>query len=255
MVSVKRIIPCLDIKDGRVVKGVNFVNIRDAGDPAEIAAYYDKNGADELIFLDINATHENRGTMLDVVKKVASCINIPLTVGGGIKTVEDIRMLLEVGTSKISVGSAAVRNPSLIKEASIEFGRQRVIVAIDARKNPVKNIWEVYQNGGRINTEMDAVEWAVKACEMGAGEILLTSMDKDGTKDGYDLELTRRVSEAVGVPIIASGGAGRLEDFYDALTSGKADAVLAASLLHFREVTIPDVKNYLFSRGIAVRIK
>jgi len=250
----KRIIPCLDIKDGRVVKGVNFVNIRDAGDPVESASYYDEAGADELAFLDINATHENRGIMLDVVKKVAERVFIPLTVGGGIRTVEDFRELLKAGADKVSINSAAFRNPSLIRDAAKAFGRQCVVVAIDARKNPEKNIWEVWLNGGRINTGADAIEWAIRACELGAGEILLTSMDKDGTRDGYDLDLTRQVSEAVGVPVIASGGAGKMEHFYEALTVGKADAVLAASLFHFREITIPDLKNYLSSRSIPVRI-
>ena len=253
----KRIIPCLDIKEGRVVKGVNFINIKDAGDPVEIASFYDAEGADELAFLDINATHENRGILIDVVKKVADCIFIPFTVGGGIRTTADIKELLEAGADKVSINSAAVRNPELIREAAKQFGRQCIVIAIDCKKsvdeegNPK---WEVYLNGGRVNTGLDAIEWAKEAEKMGAGEILLTSMDKDGTKDGYDIEATRRISEVVNIPVIASGGAGKLEHFKEAITEGKADAVLAASLFHFKEIAIPDLKKYLKSEGIEVRL-
>lgn len=248
----KRIIPCLDVKNGRVVKGVNFVNLRDAGDPVECAIEYDKKGADELVLLDITATHEGRGTMLDIVSRVANSIFIPFTVGGGIRTTEDFKELLRAGADKISVNSAAVRNPDLINEAAYKFGSQCVVCAIDAKRRE-QGGWEVYLNGGRLPTGIDAVSWAQEAVSRGAGEILLTSMDCDGKKTGYDLELTRAVSERVGVPVIASGGAGALEHFYDALTVGKADAVLAASLFHFNEIPIETLKVYLSEKGIPVR--
>lgn len=247
----KRIIPCLDVKNGRVVKGVSFVDLRDAGDPVECAAAYDKQGADELVLLDITATHEGRSTMIDIVSKVANTVFIPFTVGGGIKSVDDFKELLRAGADKISVNSAAVRNPDLINEAAYKFGSQCVVVAIDAKKT--ENSWEVYLNGGRIPTGIDAVEWAKEAERRGAGEILLTSMDKDGQKSGYDIELTRAVSESVGIPVIASGGAGKAEHFFDAFTHGKADAVLAASLFHFNELPIPVLKEYLAKNNISVR--
>lgn len=249
----KRIIPCLDVKDGRVVKGVSFVGLRDAGDPVECAAAYDKAGADELVLLDITATHEGRSTMIDIVRRVAETVFIPFTVGGGIKTVDDFTELLRAGADKISVNSAAVRNPDLINEAAYKFGSQCVVCAIDAKKTD-DNKWEVYLNGGRIPTGIDAIEWAVEAEKRGAGEILLTSMDQDGQKNGYDLELTKAVSESVGIPVIASGGAGAKEHFYDAFTVGKADAVLAASLFHFNELPIPELKKYLLEKEISVRI-
>ncbi len=249
----KRIIPCLDVKDGRVVKGVSFVGLRDAGDPVECAAAYDKAGADELVLLDITATHEGRSTMIDIVKRVAETVFIPFTVGGGIKTVDDFTELLRAGADKISVNSAAVRNPDLINEAAYKFGSQCVVCAIDAKKTN-NNKWEVYLNGGRIPTGIDAVEWAVEVEKRGAGEILLTSMDQDGQKNGYDLELTKAVSESVGIPVIASGGAGAKEHFYDAFTVGKADAVLAASLFHFNELPIPKLKKYLDEKEISVRM-
>lgn len=248
----KRIIPCLDIRDGRVVKGVSFVNIRDAGDPVECAAIYDKAGADELVLLDITATHEGRKNMIDIVERVADTIFIPFTVGGGISTVEDFKVLLRAGADKISVNSAAVRNPNLINEAAYKFGSQCVVCAIDAKRN--NGGFEVYLNGGRIPTGIDAVKWAQEAVERGAGEILLTSMDCDGQKNGYDLELTSAISRTVDVPVIASGGAGKLEHFYDAFTKGSADAVLAASLFHFRELEICDLKNYLADNGVTVRL-
>lgn len=248
----KRIIPCLDVKNGRVVKGVNFVNLRDAGDPVECAIEYDKKGADELVLLDITATNEGRGTMIDIVSRVANSIFIPFTVGGGIRTTEDFKELLRAGADKISVNSAAVRNPDLINEAAYKFGSQCVVCAIDAKRRE-QGGWEVYLNGGRLPTGIDAVTWAQEAVSRGAGEILLTSMDCDGKKTGYDLELTRAVSERVGVPVIASGGAGALEHFYDALTVGKADAVLAASLFHFNEIPIEILKAYLSEKGIPVR--
>lgn len=249
----KRIIPCLDVKDGRVVKGVSFVGLRDAGDPVECAAAYDKEGADELVLLDITATHEGRSTMIDIVKRVAETVFIPFTVGGGIKTVDDFTELLRAGADKISVNSAAVRNPNLINEAAYKFGSQCVVCAIDAKKTN-DNKWEVYLNGGRISTGIDAVEWAVEVEKRGAGEILLTSMGQDGQKNGYDLELTKAVSESVGIPVIASGGAGAKEHFYDAFTVGKADAVLAASLFHFNELPIPELKKYLDEKEISVRM-
>ena len=248
----KRISPCLDVKNGRGVKGVNFVNLRDAGDPVECAIEYDKKGADELVLLDISATNEGRGTMIDIVSRVANSIFIPFTVGGGIRTTEDFKELLRAGADKISVNSAAVRNPDLINEAAYKFGSQCVVCAIDAKRRE-QGGWEVYLNGGRLSTGIDAVAWAQEAVSRGAGEILLTSMDCDGKKTGYDLELTRAVSERVGVPVIASGGAGALEHFYDALTVGKADAVLAASLFHFNEIPIETLKAYLSERGIPVR--
>ena len=250
----KRIIPCLDIKNGRVVKGVNFVNLIDAGDPVEVAKAYNAMRADEIVFLDITATHEGRNTMYDVIAKAAEQVFIPLTVGGGISSVEHFRNLLKLGSDKISVNSAAVRNPNLITEAALRFGSQCVVTAIDAKKNN-KGSFDVYLNGGRINTEIDAISWAQQAEKLGAGEILLTSMDCDGTKAGYDLELTRRVAEAVSIPVIASGGAGKMEHFSDVLSDkGKADAALAASLFHFKEMEIKDLKQYLLSQGIQVRL-
>ena len=248
----KRIIPCLDVKNGRVVKGVSFVDLIDAGDPVECAKAYDKQGADELVFLDIMASHEGRSTMLDVVKRVAQSVFIPFTVGGGIKTVDDFKELLRAGADKISVNSAAVRNPDLINEAAYKFGSQCVVVAIYAKRRE-NGGWEVYLNGGRIPTGIDAVEWAVEAQERGAGEILLTSMDQDGQKTGYDIELTKAVSERVSIPVIASGGAGKAEHFLDAFTLGRADAVLAASLFHFNELPVPQLKKYLDEHGISVR--
>ena len=250
----KRIIPCLDVNNGRVVKGVNFVNLRDAGDPVEIAAAYDKAGADELVFLDITASSDDRETVIDMVERVASQIFIPFTVGGGIRTVADFRRLLRAGADKISVNSAAINRPELIREAAEKFGRQCVVVAIDARRRPDGSGWNVFKNGGRIDTGLDALEWAAEADRLGAGEILLTSMDGDGTKAGYDCELTARIAETVSVPVIASGGAGTMEHFYDALTTGKADAALAASLFHYRELEIRDLKRYLSSRGLPMRI-
>jgi len=250
----KRIIPCLDVHGGRVVKGINFVNIRDAGDPVENASFYDKAGADELTFLDITASSDARSIMIDVVRRVAEQVFIPFTVGGGIRTVEDFREILKAGADKVAVNSAALKRPELISEAAYRFGSQCVVTAIDAKRRADKSGWDVYLNGGRVNTGRDALEWAVEAEKLGAGEILLTSMDCDGTKDGYDLELTRTLSENVRIPVIASGGAGTMEHFYEALTEGKADAVLAASLFHFREMEIMDVKRYLKEKGIEVRI-
>ena len=250
----KRIIPCLDVNDGRVVKGVNFVNLRDAGDPVEIAAAYDKAGADELVFLDITASSDNRRTVVDMVRRVAETVFIPFTVGGGIRTVEDFRMLLREGADKISVNSAAIANPRLISEAADKFGRQCVVVAIDAKRRPDGSGWNIYKNGGRVDMGIDALEWARTVDRLGAGEILLTSMDRDGTKAGYDNELTAAVADAVSVPVIASGGAGTKAHFYDALTVGKADAALAASLFHYKELEIRDLKQYLADRGISVRL-
>lgn len=250
----KRIIPCLDVHGGRVVKGVNFVNLRDAGDPVEIAAAYDMAGADEVVFLDITASSDARNTVVDMVRRVAETVFIPFTVGGGIRTIEDFKLLLREGADKISVNSAAIMNPNLISEAADKFGSQCVVVAIDAKKRPDRSGWNVYKNGGRIDMGMDAVEWAIKANELGAGEILLTSMDCDGTKSGYDLELTRTIAENVSIPVIASGGAGTKEHFYDALTEGKADAALAASLFHYKELEIREVKEYLAGRGVSVRL-
>ena len=248
----KRIIPCLDVNNGRVVKGTNFVNLRDAGDPVEAAKIYDAQGADELVFLDITASAQARNIILDIVSQVADSIFIPFTVGGGIRSVDDFNALLRAGADKVSVNSAAIRNPSLIQEAADKFGSQCVVCAIDAKRRS-EGGWTVYLNGGRVDTGLDAIEWAQKAVRLGAGEILLTSMDCDGVKNGYDLELTRAVSECVHVPVIASGGAGKMEHFYDAFTQGQADAVLAASLFHFGEITIPELKGYLAGRGISVR--
>lgn len=250
----KRIIPCLDVNDGRVVKGVNFVNLRDAGDPVEIAAAYDQAGADELVFLDITASSDNRKTVVDMVRRVAEKVFIPFTVGGGIRTVEDFKMLLREGADKISINSSAISNPRLISDAADKFGRQCVVVAIDARRRPDGSGWNIYKNGGRVDVGIDAVEWAVKADALGAGEILLTSMDCDGTKAGYDNELTALIAENVSVPVIASGGAGTKEHFYDALTAGKADAALAASLFHYKELEIGDLKRYLAGRGLPMRL-
>lgn len=250
----KRIIPCLDVHNGRVVKGVNFVNLKDAGDPVEIAAAYDALGADELVFLDITASSDSRNIVVDMVRRVAQNVFIPFTVGGGIRTVEDFRMLLREGADKISINSSAINTPQLISDAADKFGSQCVVVAIDAKKRADGSGWNVYKNGGRIDTGLDAVEWAAKVVRMGAGEILLTSMDCDGMKTGYDIALTRQVSEAVSVPVIASGGAGTKEHFYQALTAGKADAALAASLFHYKELEIADLKRYLKERGISVRI-
>lgn len=250
----KRIIPCLDVHNGRVVKGVNFVNLRDAGDPVEIAAAYDKAGADELVFLDITASSDARATVVDMVRRVAEQVFIPFTVGGGIRTVEDFKALLREGADKISVNSAAISNPQLIADAVEKFGSQCVVVAIDARRRTDgAEGWTVYKNGGRIDTGLDAVEWARKAQELGAGEILLTSMDCDGTKAGYDIPLTRAIAQNVSIPVIASGGAGKMEHFKEALTDGMADAALAASLFHYKELEIGQVKEYLQKEGVAVR--
>ncbi len=250
----KRIIPCLDVNNGRVVKGVNFVNLQDAGDPVEIAAAYDKAGADEVVFLDITASSDSRNTVVDMVRKVAEKVFIPFTVGGGIRTVEDFKLLLREGADKISINSSAINNPKLISDAADKFGSQCVVVAIDARRRADGNGWTIYKNGGRIDTGLDAVEWAMKADRLGAGEILLTSMDCDGTKAGYDCELTAMIADNVSVPVIASGGAGNKEHFYEALTKGKADAALAASLFHYKELEIMDLKRYLAERGIPVRL-
>ena len=249
----KRIIPCLDVNNGRVVKGINFVNLRDAGDPVEIAAAYDKAGADEVVFLDITASSDNRNTVVDMVRKVAEKVFIPFTVGGGIRTVDDFKALLREGADKISINPSAINTPRLISDAADKFGSQCVVVAIDARRRADGSGWNVYKNGGRIDTGLDAIEWAVKANELGAGEILLTSMDCDGAKDGYDIELTRLIADNVSVPVIASGGAGTKEHFYEALTEGKADAALAASLFHYKELEIMDLKNYLADKGVSVR--
>jgi imidazole glycerol-phosphate synthase subunit HisF len=249
----KRIIPCLDVKDGRVVKGINFVNLRDAGDPVENGKFYDEEGADELVFLDITASSDKRNIILNMVKSVAETVNIPFTVGGGIRTVEDVRLILENGADKVSINTAAVENPAIIEESAKKFGSQCILIAIDAKSDGDTG-WKVYLHGGRTRTEIDAVEWAIKATDLGAGEILLTSMDRDGTKIGYDLELTRIISEAVPVPVIASGGAGTIDHLYEGLTLGKADAVLAASIFHFREIPIRELKNELKKRGIAIRM-
>lgn len=249
----KRIIPCLDVNDGRVVKGINFVNLRDAGDPVEVAAAYDKAGADEVVFLDITASSDHRATVVDMVRKVAEKVFIPFTVGGGIRTVEDFKVLLREGADKISINSSAINTPELIGNAADKFGSQCVVVAIDARRREDGSGWNVYKNGGRIDTGLDAVEWAMKANRLGAGEILLTSMDCDGTKAGYDIELTRQIADNVSIPAIASGGAGTKEHFYEALTEGHADAALAASLFHYKELEIMDLKNYLADRGVSVR--
>lgn len=250
----KRVIPCLDIKDGRVVKGINFVNLRDAGDPADVASAYDRAGADEVVFLDITASSDNRTTQLEWVRQVASRLFIPFTVGGGIRTVEDFREILREGADKISVNSAAIMNPALIAEAADKFGSQCVVVAIDAKRREDGSGWNIYKNGGRVDMGMDAVEWAAKAEKLGAGEILLTSMNCDGTKAGYDLELTKAVTDAVKIPVIASGGAGKPEHFYDALVKAGAEAVLAASLFHYKELEISQLKSYLRDRGVSVRL-
>ncbi len=250
----KRIIPCLDVKDGRVVKGVNFVDLRDAGDPVEIAAAYDKAGADEVVFLDITASSDNRNTVVDMVRRVAEQVFIPFTVGGGIRTVDDFKALLREGADKISVNSAAIDNPRLVADAADKFGSQCVVVAIDAKKRADGSGFNIYKHGGRLDCSIDAVEWALQVEKLGAGEILLTSMDQDGTKAGFDLELTKAISDAVNIPVIASGGAGTMEHFKDALTVGGADAALAASLFHYKELEIIDLKKYLRSEGIPVRL-
>lgn len=250
----KRIIPCLDVKNGRVVKGVNFVNLIDAGDPVECAKVYDKAGADELVFLDITASSDARDTVVDMVQAVAQQVFIPFTVGGGIRSIEDFRKILNAGADKVSVNSSAIKNPELIREAAEKFGSQCVVCAIDAKRKADGTGWEVYLNGGRVNTGIDAVKWAKQAEELGAGEILLTSMDCDGTKAGYDIELTRIISENAKIPVIASGGAGKMEHFLDAFKEGKADAVLAASLFHFKEIEICDLKKYLSENGESIRI-
>ena len=250
----KRIIPCLDVHEGRVVKGVNFVNLRDAGDPVEIAAAYDKAGAEEVVFLDITASSDARNTVVDMVRRVAEKVCIPFTVGGGIRTVDDFRAILREGADKVSVNSSAIMRPELISEAADKFGSQCVVVAIDAKRREDGSGWNIFKNGGRIDMKMDAVEWAMRVEKLGAGEILLTSMDCDGTKAGYDLELTRIISENVNIPVIASGGAGTKEHFYDAFEEGRADAALAASLFHFKELEIMDLKRYLSGRGIPMRL-
>ena len=250
----KRIIPCLDVNNGRVVKGTNFVNLRDAGDPIEVGMAYDKAGADELVFLDITASSDARAIKAEMVRRVAENIFIPFTVGGGIRSVDDFRAILREGADKVAINSAAIMNPSLISEAADKFGSQCVVVAIDAKRRIDGDGWSIYKNGGRVDMGIDAVEWAIKACELGAGEILLTSMDCDGTKAGYDTKLTRMVSDNVSVPVIASGGAGTMEHFYDALIEGGAEAALAASLFHYKELEIMDLKTYLYEEGISVRI-
>ncbi len=250
----KRIIPCLDVNAGRVVKGVNFVDLKDAGDPVEIAKAYDQAGADELVFLDITASSDARGTVVDMVRKVAECVFIPFTVGGGIRTVDDFRALLREGADKISINSSAINTPELIREAADKFGSQCVVVAIDAKRQADGSGWNIYKNGGRIDVGIDAMEWAKKVESLGAGEILLTSMDCDGTKAGYDLELTRAIADSVSIPVIASGGAGKLEHFREALTEGGADAALAASLFHYKELEIKEVKEYLRENGVSVRL-
>jgi len=250
----KRIIPCLDIREGRVVKGINFLELRDAGDPVEQALVYDREGADELTFLDITASHERRDIVIDVVRRVADVVFIPLTVGGGIRGVDDMRAILKAGADKTSLNSAAVRNPHIITEGARRFGSQCVVIAIDAKCRPAGDGWDVYINGGRIRTELEAVAWARRAEELGAGEILLTSMDTDGTQNGYDIALTRAVADAVSIPVIASGGAGKLEHFYEALTAGGADAALAASLFHYKTLSIGEVKRYLAGRDVPVRL-
>lgn len=250
----KRIIPCLDVNNNRVVKGINFVNLKDAGDPVEVAAAYDMAGADEIVFLDITASSDARHTVVDMVRQVAEKVFIPFTVGGGIRTVDDFKELLREGADKISINSSAINTPELISNAADKFGSQCVVVAIDAKRRADGSGWNVYKNGGRIDVGLDAVEWAMKADKLGAGEILLTSMDCDGTKNGYDIELTKTIAENVSIPVIASGGAGNMEHFYDALTEGKADAALAASLFHYKELEINDLKNYLNERGVPVRL-
>ena len=250
----KRVIPCLDVHEGRVVKGVNFVDLKDAGDPVEVGAAYGREGADELVFLDITASSDARATKIDMVRRVAETVFIPFTVGGGIRTVEDFKVILREGADKVSVNTAAIMNPTLISEAAMKFGSQCVVVAIDAKRREDGSGWNIYKNGGRVDMGIDAVEWAMKAAELGAGEILLTSIDCDGTKAGYDNELTRIISDNVPIPVIASGGAGKLEHFKDAFTKGHAEAVLAASLFHYKELTIRQVKEYLRDEGISVRL-
>lgn len=250
----KRIIPCLDVNNNRVVKGTNFVNLRDAGDPVEVAKAYNEAGADELVFLDITATSDHRNTVVDMVRKVAEQVFIPFTVGGGIRTVDDFKVLLREGADKISINSAVIMNPRLISDAADKFGRQCVVVAIDAKRRADDKGWNIFKNGGRVDMGIDAVEWAMEADRLGAGEILLTSMDCDGVKEGYDIELTRTIAENVSVPVIASGGAGKMEHFYDALTEGGADAALAASLFHYKELEIIDLKKYLNDKGVSVRL-
>ncbi|MDO4304647.1 MAG: imidazole glycerol phosphate synthase subunit HisF [Bacillota bacterium] len=250
----KRIIPCLDVNNGRVVKGTNFVNLRDAGDPIEVGKEYDKAGADELVFLDITASSDARAIKADMVRRVAETVFIPFTVGGGIRSVDDFKMILREGADKVAVNSAAIMTPELISEAADKFGSQCVVVAIDAKRRQDGSGWNIYKNGGRVDMGIDAVEWAIKAEKLGAGEILLTSMDCDGTKAGYDIELTRMVAENVSIPVIASGGAGTREHFYEALSAGKAEAVLAASLFHYKELEIREVKEYLRDKGISVRL-
>ena len=250
----KRIIPCLDVHNGRVVKGINFVNLRDAGDPVEVGAAYDAAGADELVFLDITASSDARAIKLDMVRRVAERVFIPFTVGGGIRTVDDFKEILREGANKIAVNTAAILNPRLIADAADKFGSQCVVVAMDAKRREDGSGWNIYKNGGRVDMGIDAIEWAIQAHKLGAGEFLITSMDKDGTKDGYDLELTRQIAEVVSVPVIASGGAGTKAHFYDALTEGKADAALAASLFHYKELEINEVKGYLRDRGVSVRL-
>ncbi|MCR4717497.1 MAG: imidazole glycerol phosphate synthase subunit HisF [Lachnospiraceae bacterium] len=250
----KRIIPCLDVNEGRVVKGINFVDLRDAGDPVEVGKAYDEAGADELVFLDITASSDARATVVDMVRRVAETVFIPFTVGGGIRTVEDFRTILREGADKVSINSSAINTPELISDAAMKFGSQCVVVAIDAKRRADGSGWNIYKNGGRIDVGIDAVEWAKKVTELGAGEILLTSMDGDGTKAGYDIELTRAISDAVSVPVIASGGAGELKHFKEALTDGGADAALAASLFHYKELEIREVKEYLRKEGVSVRL-
>ena len=250
----KRLIPCLDLKDGRVVKGVNFVHLVDAGDPVETAKLYNAFGADELVFLDITASYRGNTPMWEIISRASEQVFLPLTVGGGIRTTEDFRRMLSCGADKIAVNSAAIKDPTLITEAALKFGRQCVVLAVDAKRNE-QGRWDVYLNGGRVKTDLDAIEWIQKAEDLGAGEVLLTSMDRDGTKEGYDLELTRAAAEAVNIPVIASGGAGKMSHFYDVLTEGKADAALAASLFHFGIINMRDLKSYLAERGIAVRME
>lgn len=249
----KRIIPCLDVKDGRVVKGTNFVNLRDAGDPVEVGAIYSKTGADELVFLDITASSDKRNTTVDMVRRVAENVFIPFTVGGGIRTVDDFKTILRAGADKVAINSAAIENPQVVHEAAVKFGSQCVVCAIDAKRRPDGNGWTIYKYGGRVDTGIDALEWTEKVWKLGCGEILLTSMDCDGTKEGYDCELTRAVSDIVNIPVIASGGAGKMEHFLDAFEKGHADAVLAASLFHYKEMEISDLKDYLSDNGIPVR--
>ncbi|WP_310602996.1 imidazole glycerol phosphate synthase subunit HisF [Anaerosporobacter sp.] len=250
----KRIIPCLDVHNGRVVKGINFVNLRDAGDPVEVGYAYGQAGADELVFLDITASSDARTIKIDMVRRVAETVFIPFTVGGGIRSVEDFKVILREGADKVAVNSAAIQNPNLISEAALKFGSQCVVVAIDAKRRADGSGWNIFKNGGRVDMGIDAVEWAMEANKLGAGEILLTSMDCDGTKNGYDIELTRTVSENVSIPVIASGGAGTMDHFYDALTEGKADAALAASLFHYKELEINEVKQYLRDKDVSVRL-